>query len=169
MHQVRPTLLDSTIFTSLPPEIHLLILSHLDLISLFNATTTSHYFHSLLIPSVLKKALLAHEEVLLASRMTRDIKLRDAGALMTEQEKRRTLAMAACLPCYNCLQIKDLRNHFHEYVERTEWRLCGEKAKERLCIHCDVLVSSASESFFMRVINGYREQKKRARISGNVP
>lgn len=72
----------------------------------------------------------------------------------------------ACLPCYNCLQIKDLKNNFHEYVEYTSWRLCGERAEERLCIHCDVEISPVSEPFFLRVIDEYRQNHKWVRPSG---
>ncbi len=87
--------------------------------------------------------------------------MNNARQTMNEHDKRRIRMDVACLPCYNCLRIKDLRNNFHEYVEGTEWRLCGDRAEERLCIHCDVLVSPVAEPFVMRVINEYRRKNKR--------
>jgi F-box domain len=159
---------DSMAFVSLPSELHLHILGHLDLVSLLNATATNHYFHDLLSSIVLKNAILAHEPILLDRRKALQTQLMNMGQTMGEADKRGTLANALCLPCYNCFKIKDLKNNFHEYVESTEWRLCGEKAEERLCVHCDALVSPVAEPFVMRVINTYRQKNKRIKRAMNV-
>lgn len=151
---------ESMSFTSLPSELHLHILAQLDLVSLLNATATNHYFQGLLSIWNLKNALLAHEPVLLEARKARQKTLMDTCQTRNEDCKKRTFENIVYLPCYSCLKIKDLRNNFHEYVEGTEWRLCGKNAQERLCVHCDVHVSPVAEPFVMKVIDEYRQKNK---------
>jgi hypothetical protein len=150
-------------FNSLPTELHLHILAQLDLVSLLKATAANRYFHGLMSNALLKNALLAHEHILLEAKAAHQLRLINLCQDQGEHDQWRVLTNDVLLPFYNCLRIKNLRNNFHEYIEGTKWRLCGEEAGDRLCIHCDVRVSPVADPFVMRVINDYRRKNMKRR------
>jgi hypothetical protein len=140
--------------TTLPTELPLEILGHLDLESLLKTTATNKYFQALLKEDILRKALLSHEVVLLhhwranhdasfwhrkKNRNRKVIEL--VPKLVSQRYQRQGVsghvdAMTLRLfPFYTCYKV--FRPHsLVLLIQRTGWDLCGNKAEERTCIRC---------------------------------
>jgi hypothetical protein len=146
--------------TALPPELHIQILGHLDLVSLLKATSTNKYFQSLLKDDLLRRALLRHESVLLEFWQMKftwwwampDAKLKRV-CKPSQYIHTSDLIEEKLYACYSCCRIVTMPHFTLLLIERTPWGLCGERAEERLYFKCAV----ATESDFLAKIFGAAE------------
>jgi hypothetical protein len=105
----------------LAPELHLQILSHLDLPSLLKVVATNHYFKNLMTENMLRKALMSYESA--------------------HRSVFRTIAKR---PCYGCLRILRENDFFkirgnlgYEDVTIVGITLDRRLRQKRRCYECD--------------------------------
>lgn len=121
---------------SMPTELHLRILSQLDLPSLLKVTATNQYFNNLLDYDLLREAMLAYEEIAHSAFEYRDVSWRDSRPDDFDKTGRR--------PCYGCLRMLSTDDFFkvrgnRGWEELSVLGICLDHGlrRERRCYPCD--------------------------------
>ncbi len=146
---------------SMPTELHLQILPHLDLPSLLKVAATNQYFNNLVDNNLLREAVLAYEETAHADFEYLDVLWNDSSPDDFDNKIGRR-------PCYGCLRMLGMDDYFNVRGPRgwEDLSVAGINIdhglrKERRCYTCDAEAGGkfekAMKSELLRACTSYSQ------------